>query len=100
MTVTIIDVATSVEAQNIAPQPIVTLHPNPATDRISVVYQDKMITGGNTRIVVFDLAGQKILDLPLKENLNFDVSSWHSGMYFYHILNSNTSVSSGKLVVN
>jgi hypothetical protein len=78
----------------------VTLHPNPATDRITVVCRDKEITGGDSRFAVYDLAGQKVMDLPMEENLNFDVSSWPSGMYFYNILSDKSIVTSGKFIVN
>lgn len=99
MTIMVIDVATSTGPQHFTNRQLVSLQPNPAADQITVECHDKKSTAWDSKFVVFGLAGQKVLEMPMKESLNLDVSGWPAGMYFYNVVSGNTSVASGKFIV-
>jgi hypothetical protein len=103
MTVTVIDIATGIEppagAQNIAPPQMVGVNPNPATDQVTITVSDPKLLENNARIMMYDMSGRKVADKKLTDNLQFDVTSWDAGLYFYNVLVDNTAVTAGKFIV-
>jgi hypothetical protein len=104
MTVTVIDLETGIEAQNITlPQGInISVHPNPASGIIIMNYTIDRFYPGLYTFKVYDIAGHKVYESSLAPDADmnrWDVSSWSSGMYFYNVSFDQTVIASGKLIV-
>jgi len=74
--------------------------PNPVTDRATIHFSsDKNLE--NVQLIVFDALGNKVQQLkPISAN-TFEITKENSavGIYFYQIVNENTPVYRGKLVM-
>ena len=55
-------------------EPVFGVYPNPATTTIH-------IHGGSENILVYDITGRLVKNVPNGENISLDISSWASGMY-------------------
>ncbi len=63
------------------------VYPNPATDYITISTDDN----STFKVVeVYDLPGEKLYSMPLKDNLRMDVSGLHSGVYILKITDTGT----------
>jgi hypothetical protein len=105
MTVTVVDLATGVvETQNIASlqPPVARFNPNPASGNVTVDYNLDQSDYGISSMKIFDLNGHQIFETVLSGETGkviLDVSSWPSGMYFYHVDSDKKVIASGKLIV-
>jgi len=103
MTVTVVDLATGVD-ESVGTQNIASLqvHPNPASGNVTFSYSLNKHAAGNSGLKIFDVSGQQVFETGLSgENgdVELDISSWASGMYFYAISCNKAVVESGKFVV-
>jgi carboxypeptidase T len=104
MTVTIVDLATGVETQDIPYPPVtnIKIQPNPAFGKVTMIYTlDRFYPGLNT-LKVFDIMGHVVYETSLAHGadmISWDVSSWSSGIYFYSVYFDQAVVASGKLIV-
>ena len=72
--------------------------PNPATNRLQVIFDVEPIP--ESRFLLFDLTGTKVLDLPLNSpNSTFDISSLPPGFYFYGVKNRGNFTQKGKITI-
>lgn len=107
MKVTVVDLATGVdenngkgiETQNFASMQV---HPNPASGSVAFDYTLDKHGTGNTSLKIFDVSGQQVFETGLsgeRGEINLDISTWTSGMYFYAISCNRAVIESGKFIV-
>ncbi len=103
LAVTIIDLQTGMEDDRPAMSvPVVTVVPNPASDRVSLNYSEVSDTPGSVTLRVFDLNGRKVFETRgegTRDVISWGVSHWPSGLYFFSLLKNQTVVASGRFLV-
>lgn len=102
MTVTVVDLATGLDAGKPAiPADAVSVQPNPATARVSLVYDLPSLKDAG-QLMIYNSGGIEVFNTRLTEAsgvLTLDISSWKPGLYFYAIQTAQAVVTSGKLLV-
>ena len=74
----------------------ITMYPNPATDIISLRFDDL----SKLKVTIYDVIGREILSKLLeKSNKNIDISSLGSGTYIVQITNENNEKITKKLII-
>ena len=74
----------------------ITMYPNPATDIISLRFDDI----SKLKVTIYDVIGREILSKLLeKSNKNIDISSLGSGTYIVQITNENNEKITKKLII-
>lgn len=62
------------------------LYPNPITDRLNIHLNNKEIIDANTQVIIADILGRKLMELPSRLHLNsiqtVNISKLNNGMYF------------------
>jgi len=62
------------------------LYPNPITDQLNIQLNNKEIIDANTQVIIADILGRKLIELPSQLHLNsiqtVDISKLNNGMYF------------------
>jgi len=62
------------------------LYPNPITDQLNIQLNNREIIDANTQVIVADILGRKLIELPSQLHLNniqtVDISKLNNGMYF------------------
>jgi hypothetical protein len=103
------------EIKNNASQLIVT--PNPASGKISVTLPQSLVINhsnpkmnptviynwDNTLLYVYSIDGSKIYEKEIPKSqpkLEFDVSTWHQGLYYFRLLYGDAVVAGEKVIVN
>lgn len=80
-----------------------TAYPNPATTQVTFQYDLSNQTAGDaTRIVITDLVGNKVRNLPIANaagKRTLDVSDLVPGIYFYSLVSNGRTLSTKKLIV-
>ena len=103
MEVTVIDQATGIGDGSLKTSSgLLSVHPNPASDVVTVEFVPAQISFGNPTFSIYSLTGQTVYQSSLKQEngmVNIDVSSWTEGMYFYCLSVDHSILSSGKLIV-
>jgi hypothetical protein len=104
MTVTVIDLATGIDVDNIPGPPVtnISIQPNPVSGKVTMKYALDRFHPGLNNLTVFDIKGQKVYEALLAHGadlISWDVSSWPSGMYFYSISYDQSVIASGKIIV-
>ena len=105
MAVTVVDLETGiVETQYFASLPgiKVSIHPNPAFDKVTIDYSIENFNPGRTSLVVYNVNGKMVRQEMLttgKASVNLDVTAWPAGMYFYAVRIDQSIIASGKLIV-
>jgi hypothetical protein len=104
MTVTVVDLATGIETENIPSSNSVKIEilPNPASGHVSLRYKISEHHSANTSLSVYDFTGKMVYAAGLSTGddlISWDVSEWPSGMYFYAVRSDRNVIASGKLMV-
>ncbi|NTV84806.1 MAG: T9SS type A sorting domain-containing protein, partial [Bacteroidales bacterium] len=104
MTVTVVDLATGIDMDNIPGPPVtnISIQPNPVSGKVTMKYTLDRFHPGLNNLTVFDITGQKVYEALLAHGadlISWDVSSWPSGMYFYSISYDHSVIASGKIIV-
>ncbi len=104
MTITTADLTTGVKTEDFPPLHgiDIKIHPNPASGKVSMDYAIDKFNHLNTSLAVYDFTGKKVYEtklVPGNSTISWDVSDWPSGMYLYEVRDSETVISSGKLIV-
>lgn len=91
---------TSIE-KDIASKQTLKVYPNPASSHVIFEYNVKYDV--HTRLSITNVTGQKIQEIELENNS--DKAEWitndiPSGMYFYHLIENNSIVETGKILLN
>ena len=79
----------------------ISLYPNPALNKVSIKIEAD-VAGRNKQVQVKDLTGKLVQSVAFSANsnqLNLDVSSFDSGIYFVNIMVENKNVITKKLIV-
>lgn len=74
-------------------KPKVHVYPNPVSERVQF---KNLSPSGQTRLEVFNLSGQRVIDQVLNSDAPVSISELPSGMYIY-TLSHQGQISSGKL---
>ena len=76
---------------------IVKLFPNPASEKLNILYDGNQLL----ELLIFDNMGRKLGRWTI-DNTKSDLEliNFHSGIYFYFIKNEANYIQSGKLVIN
>lgn len=76
------------------------IYPNPAMNKVTVELNSEI--NENAQFLMFNPAGQKVLDNHLLSNqkiFTFDISDIKPGVYQYQLVTKNQSFTNGKLVI-
>ncbi|ALJ04719.1 hypothetical protein APS56_06055 [Pseudalgibacter alginicilyticus] len=70
------------------------LYPNPVSDVLTVSFENTNLDLSKTKIVLYNISGQKVLEKSLKDfsERSLDVSQLTSGMYFFKVSDESNSV--------
>jgi hypothetical protein len=80
-----------------APQPDITLYPNPVQDNLLVILGDYIPVQGN--MYLYDSQGRLVRTERIYYGWNsIDVSQLYSGIYFYRMMDGGSEIGSGKVV--
>ncbi|MBT8232028.1 MAG: T9SS type A sorting domain-containing protein [Saprospiraceae bacterium] len=80
---------------NTAPEPTVSVYPNPVGDKIQLTFDNKI---SDCEILIMDLNGARVMDVHgFRSGNSIDVSVLPSGVYFYQ-LRSGDGVGSGRFI--
>ncbi|MDR1182893.1 MAG: T9SS type A sorting domain-containing protein, partial [Bacteroidales bacterium] len=76
----------------------INIFPNPAQDKIQIISEETPLTA----IEIINIQGQVIHrgKIDFKRNLEVDISSFSSGMYFVRLTNSMNLISIQKIILN
>jgi len=105
------------EPQKLAKENQLTVFPNPATDKITIVIPDKLVTESKTTLFnvttvfhqwdkatleIFDVNGRNIFrkEIPsAQKQVELDVSKWLRGLYLVRLTKGNRPIASSKLLI-
>jgi carboxypeptidase T len=103
MTVTVVDLETGIPG-NIQSSGInkISIQPNPASGKVIMHYSIENTVPVNASLLIYNFSGKIVYQRALpnvEDAVNWDVSQWPAGMYFYAVRSDQNIIASGKLIV-
>lgn len=73
------------------------LYPNPARNYVQIQGEESLPV--NSKLVIYDITGKKVLESVVHSNFRLDVTDLNSGIYFYSFFNDGIKSDTGKLLI-
>lgn len=90
--------STTVGIEENSTEPALSIYPNPFKGSTTISVSDAF-ESDNAQLSIYNIAGAEVFYAQLKNEVNsFEVSHLPSGIYFYRLMDGETTIQSGKLV--